>query len=50
MDPVLKKMNFKNQPEICVLNAPESFEPNLEARQSRVRRNHDPKLCHNKRR
>ncbi|MFN0034151.1 MAG: hypothetical protein ACKVUS_03730 [Saprospiraceae bacterium] len=26
-------MNFKDQPEICVLNAPESFTPNLEAMQ-----------------
>jgi hypothetical protein len=33
MDPVFKKMNFKNQPEICVLNAPESFNTNLEAMQ-----------------
>lgn len=31
MDPVFKKMNFKNQPEICVLKAPESFSSNLEA-------------------
>ena len=33
MDPIFKKMNFKNQPEICVLNAPESFNSNLEAMQ-----------------
>lgn len=33
MDAVFKKMNFKDQPEICVLNAPESFTPNLEAMQ-----------------
>jgi hypothetical protein len=31
MDTVFKKMNFKDQTEICVLNAPESFAPNLEA-------------------
>ena len=31
MDPVFKKMNFKDQPEICVLNAPDSFLPHLEA-------------------
>lgn len=33
MDPVFKKLNFKNQPEICVLNAPESFTTNLAAMQ-----------------
>ena len=33
MDPVFKKMNFKNQPEICMLNAPESCSTNLEAMQ-----------------
>lgn len=33
MDAVFKKMNFKDQTEICVLNAPESFAPNLEAMQ-----------------
>jgi hypothetical protein len=33
MDAVFKKMNFKDQPEICVLNAPASFAPNLEAMQ-----------------
>lgn len=33
MDAVFKKMNFKDQPEICVLNAPESFTPNVEAMQ-----------------
>ena len=31
MDPVFKKMNFKDQPEICVLNAPDSFLTHLEA-------------------
>lgn len=31
MDAVFKKMSFKGQPEICVLNAPDSFLPNLEA-------------------
>ena len=33
MDAVFKKMNFNDQTEICVLNAPESFTPNLEAMQ-----------------
>lgn len=31
MDPIFKKMNFKDQAEICVLNAPQSFFPHLEA-------------------
>ena len=31
MDAVFKKMSFKDQAEICVLNAPSSFLPNLEA-------------------
>jgi hypothetical protein len=30
MGPVFKKMNFKNQPEACVICAPDSFLPNLE--------------------
>ena len=33
---IFKKMNFKNQPEICVLNAPESFNANLEAMQDQT--------------
>jgi hypothetical protein len=33
MDSVFKKMNFKDQPEICVLGAPASFGANLEAMQ-----------------
>lgn len=33
MDPVFKKLNYKNQAEICVLNAPESFNTNLAAMQ-----------------
>jgi hypothetical protein len=31
MTPLLKKMNLKNQPEIVVLNAPASFEPEMTA-------------------
>jgi len=30
MDSVFKKMNFKDQTEICVLQAPDSFAPNLD--------------------
>lgn len=30
MDALFKKMNFKDQPAICVLNAPASFAPHLE--------------------
>ena len=30
MDPVFKKLNFKNQDQVLVLNAPDSFLPNLE--------------------
>ena len=37
MDAVFKKMNFKDQTEICVLNAPESFTPNLHAMQDLTR-------------
>lgn len=33
MDAVFKKMNFKDQKELCVLQAPESFGQNLEAMQ-----------------
>lgn len=29
MDPVFKKLNFKDQNDICVVNAPESFRPNM---------------------
>ncbi len=29
MNPVFKKLNYKNQPEITVLNAPETFEERL---------------------
>lgn len=29
IDPVFKKLNFKDQPEIFVLNAPESFHPSM---------------------
>ena len=31
MDAVFKKMNFKDQPEIVVLNHPASFQPHLDA-------------------
>lgn len=31
MDPVFKKMNFKDQPSLLVLHAPESFRQHLEA-------------------
>lgn len=31
MDPIFKKMSFKDQPELCILNAPESFNLHLEA-------------------
>jgi len=34
MDTVFKKMNFKDQTEICVLQSPESFGPNLEVMQA----------------
>ncbi len=34
MDAVFKKMNFKDQPEILVVNHPASFQPNLEAMQA----------------
>lgn len=33
MDPIFKKMTFKDQPEICVVQAPASFAPHLEAMQ-----------------
>ena len=38
MNPVLKKLQYKSQPEVFVLNAPPSFEPQLEAfsRQAKV--------------
>lgn len=29
MDPVFKKLNYKDQSDICVINAPESFLPNM---------------------
>ncbi|GAB4496973.1 MAG: hypothetical protein OHK0019_29690 [Saprospiraceae bacterium] len=31
MDAIFKKLNFKNQPEILVINHPVSFQPNLDA-------------------
>lgn len=31
MDPVLKKLQYKGQPEVFVLNGPDSFNPQLEA-------------------
>jgi len=31
MDPIFKKMNYKEQKEVCVINAPKSFKPNLDA-------------------
>jgi hypothetical protein len=31
MDATFKKLNFKNQPELIVLNAPNSFRTNMEA-------------------
>lgn len=31
MDAVFKKLNFKDQPEILVINHPASFQPNLDA-------------------
>ena len=31
MDPIFKKMNFKNQEQILVVNAPDSFRINMEA-------------------
>ncbi|KAA3633665.1 MAG: hypothetical protein DWQ02_12780 [Bacteroidetes bacterium] len=31
MDPVFKKLNYKDQADICVLNAPESFSTNMKA-------------------
>ncbi|MFH1119953.1 MAG: hypothetical protein V1775_09015 [Bacteroidota bacterium] len=31
LTPLFKKLNFKNQPEILVLNPPESFLPEMEA-------------------
>lgn len=31
MDDVFKKLNFKDQPEILVINHPASFQPNLDA-------------------
>lgn len=34
MDPIFKKMNFKAQTDIWAINAPESFEANLEAMKS----------------
>jgi hypothetical protein len=34
MDSIFKKMSFKDQPEICVLSAPSSFLPNMEAMES----------------
>ena len=34
MDPVFKKLNYKDQTDICVINAPESFESNLMAMKS----------------
>ncbi len=30
MDPVFKKLNFKEHPKVLVLNAPKSFEENIE--------------------
>ena len=34
MDPIFKKLNFKEQAQILVLHAPDSFQPNLEAMQA----------------
>lgn len=34
MDAVFKKMNFKDQPEILVVNHPASFQPHLDAMQA----------------
>jgi hypothetical protein len=31
MDAIFKKMNFKDQPEVLVINHPASFQPNLDA-------------------
>ncbi len=31
MDPIFKKLNYKDQADICVVNAPESFLPNMKA-------------------
>jgi hypothetical protein len=31
MDPIFKKLNVKTQPELLVLNAPDSFRPHIEA-------------------
>ncbi|HMQ47954.1 MAG TPA: hypothetical protein PKA00_11220 [Saprospiraceae bacterium] len=31
MDPIFKKLNYKDQPSILVLQAPESFQTNMEA-------------------
>jgi hypothetical protein len=37
MDPIFKKLNFKNHPAICVCSAPDSFAPQLEAMQEFTR-------------
>jgi len=37
MDPVFKKLNYKDQKQIVVLNSPESFSPNIEAMKPRCR-------------
>ena len=37
MDAVFKKLNFKDQPEILVINHPASFQPNLDAMASLVK-------------
>lgn len=31
MDAIFKKLNFKDQPEILIINSPVSFQPNLDA-------------------
>lgn len=31
MTPLFKKLNFKNQPQVLILNAPESFVPEMES-------------------
>jgi hypothetical protein len=33
MDPIFKKMNFKNQPEVLVLQAPDTFRVNMDTMQ-----------------
>jgi hypothetical protein len=42
MDAVFKKLNFKDQPEILVINHPASFQPNLDAMAGLAEIQNDP--------